>query len=104
MHNGYVLVCADHTELHRAQQRLRAILETQDGGVLLIDSDQVHAKLGDPIVFGGEMVSTGASIGVRLLPADASTDASTIFADADHAMYEAKSAGRNQTRIFDHRG
>jgi diguanylate cyclase (GGDEF)-like protein/PAS domain S-box-containing protein len=60
---------------------------------------RIHTMLMQPIDFGGVTMSTGASIGVRLL-ADGDVDAAGVLADADVAMYQAKSGGRGQTRIF----
>lgn len=41
MHNGYVLVCIDETTLRRAQQRVQAVLDSLDGGFVLVGNDGV---------------------------------------------------------------
>lgn len=51
-------------------------------------------------VKGMEMLVT-ASIGISVYPDDAS-DADTLFSNADTAMYEAKAAGGNQVRLYNH--
>lgn len=51
-------------------------------------------------VTGLEMLVT-ASIGISIYPDDAS-DADTLFSNADTAMYEAKAAGGNQVRMYNH--
>lgn len=51
--------------------------------------------LGKPFMVDGDVVKVTASLGVTLFPQDAS-DTSEIFKNADIAMYEAKSKGRNQ--------
>jgi len=45
------------------------------------------------------LLGVTASLGVALCPAHA-TDAEALLRAADHALYEAKRAGRNQVRIF----
>jgi diguanylate cyclase (GGDEF)-like protein len=42
---------------------------------------------------------TTASLGVALCPTHA-TDADALLRAADHALYQAKKAGRNQVRMF----
>ncbi len=45
-------------------------------------------------------ITISASIGVALFPFD-DADADTLLRHADHAMYQAKQRGRNQTQFFD---
>jgi diguanylate cyclase (GGDEF)-like protein/PAS domain S-box-containing protein len=53
-----------------------------------------------PINIAGQDVIIGASIGISLYPADASTK-EQLFQAADTAMYRAKAAGRNRFRFFE---
>ena len=64
---------------------------------------RIHTMLGQPVDFNGTELPIGASIGVRVFHASETHDPATILADADRAMYQAKSAGRNQIRIFPRR-
>ena len=51
-------------------------------------------KLAEPLQVDNTEISMTASVGISLFPQDA-TDASTLVANADAAMYKAKEAGRN---------
>ena len=53
-----------------------------------------------PVSYNDRLVSVSASIGVTLFPQDP-VDADLLLRHADHAMYLAKQAGRNQYRLFD---
>lgn len=52
-----------------------------------------------PVVFNGQSLTVGASIGVRLIGGE-SIDPETAIAQADIALYEAKKAGRGGTVFF----
>ena len=59
----------------------------------------VIAEIGRPIVFEGNDLVVGASVGVTR-PADMRAhDLDSLFAEADRAMYAAKRAGRNTVRF-----
>lgn len=52
-----------------------------------------------PFDLGGNRISVGTSIGIAFAP-EHGTDAESLLKKADVALYEAKSAGRNDFRVF----
>ncbi|HEX9171066.1 MAG TPA: EAL domain-containing protein [Telluria sp.] len=78
--------------------------------VILTDTREVaHAELAaqkivdvlrTPFRIGIEQVNISASIGVTLYPGDGALP-EELMRNADHAMYRAKSAGRNQLAFFE---
>lgn len=62
--------------------------------------ERLLAKLGEPYYLGDHVVHTTASIGI-VLPECSNTTADEILRDADTAMYEAKSNGKNCCVVFD---
>lgn len=56
-------------------------------------ASKVITVIGEPATIGGTALSIGASIGISFFPGDG-TDVHTLFANADRALYQAKSAGR----------
>jgi diguanylate cyclase (GGDEF)-like protein/PAS domain S-box-containing protein len=64
-------------------------------------SQRVLAALGEPYVLPGYLHHSTCSIGVTLFGKGSSTSLSELLKQADLAMYEAKSAGRNTVRFFD---
>jgi diguanylate cyclase (GGDEF)-like protein len=62
---------------------------------------KVHGVLMEPYVLGGDTYSCTCSIGIALL-GDASESVEAILKQADIALYQAKDAGRNAIRFFDH--
>lgn len=53
-----------------------------------------------PLQIDGNLFSISASVGISFYPADGE-DVTTLLKTADTAMYDAKSAGRNQYRLYD---
>lgn len=105
--------------LQAVAQRLRTLLREHDtacrlGGdeflLLLPDIDSIDSllpmisrllhALEQPYQLTGHQLSSSASIGVSLYPADGQ-DFTTLMKKADTAMYHAKDAGRNTCRLFD---
>jgi predicted signal transduction protein with EAL and GGDEF domain/CheY-like chemotaxis protein len=70
-------------------------------GVLLAEqaAELILAALAMPFQQGNYELVVTPSIGIALFP-EHGTDAQTLLKNADSAMYEAKSGGRNQFRFF----
>ena len=102
-------------------QRLQSVLREEDtlarlGGdefVLLLSNlqhpeeshtvlDRMLKKIAFPFAVGEAQVQVSASIGLTLYPDDQS-DPDTLLRHADHAMYNAKQAGKNCYHLFDPR-
>lgn len=58
------------------------------------------AAASEPVALGHDTLQLSASIGVTLYPRDAA-DAEQLLRHADHAMYQAKQAGKNRMAVFD---
>ncbi|MGV7207609.1 putative bifunctional diguanylate cyclase/phosphodiesterase [Oxalobacteraceae bacterium A2-2] len=54
-----------------------------------------------PVLVQGRLLQVSASIGVTFYPQREDTDADQLLRQADYAMYQAKTAGRNRYAIFD---
>lgn len=67
----------------------------QDPQRIVILLQRLHLCLQLPLLIGGHSVHIHASMGVSLFPRDGD-DINTLIQHADHAMYEAKSAGKNR--------
>jgi diguanylate cyclase (GGDEF)-like protein/PAS domain S-box-containing protein len=65
----------------------------------LLCSEKVLSAVNDPFEIAGHVIHIGASIGIAS-SRHGVTEASTLMKNADIAMYQAKSEGRNGYRIF----
>ena len=61
---------------------------------------RILQEVAAPIDFNEHRLGVSASIGVTLLPQD-DNDADLLLRHADHALYQAKQAGRNRYHLFD---
>lgn len=66
-------------------------------------AEKLLESVRSPILHGGHELQVGFSIGISQYPDDGSTVAE-LMARADHAMYDAKAAGRNRFRFSSHQG
>ena len=62
--------------------------------------NRVLAACAQPVDVRGNTLTITASIGVTMFPAD-DADTDELLRNADHAMYEAKRAGKNRFHLFD---
>ena len=101
---------------HRMQRCVRetdtiARLGGDEFAVLMTDMNELSdytkllnrllSALAEKEIIEGSVVQVSASIGVSLYPQSLEIDADQLLRQADHAMYEAKVAGKNQYRVFD---
>lgn len=62
-------------------------------------AEKLIANINSPFILGTHSISIGASVGISLYPHDGN-DSKALLKNADTAMYEAKSAGRNEYFYF----
>jgi diguanylate cyclase (GGDEF)-like protein/PAS domain S-box-containing protein len=63
-------------------------------------ADRLAAALAEECEIDGHKLRVGLSIGIAIYPSDG-TDASTLVANADAALYRAKAGGRGSIRFFE---
>ncbi|MBB1074118.1 EAL domain-containing protein [Rhodoferax sp. 4810] len=68
------------------------------GGTLL---NRLLETASRPVSVGGRELRISASMGVTYYPQDIDIDADQLLRQADHAMYQAKLAGKNRHHVFD---
>ncbi len=78
---------------------------------VLIDLENVSASMpmltrllkvaAGPVLLGDLVLQVSASVGVTFYPQALEIDADQLVRQADHAMYQAKTAGKNRYHVFD---
>lgn len=53
-----------------------------------------------PVLINNHSVEVSASFGITFFPQSIEIDADQLLAQADYAMYQAKSAGKNRYYVF----
>ena len=76
---------------------LSGLNDTSEIGLAL---HRILAKVAEPYLLAEQTVQVSASIGVAVYPQD-DVDPDTLLRHADHAMYQAKQAGRSRYHLFD---
>ncbi|WP_186289547.1 EAL domain-containing protein [Methylomonas koyamae] len=61
---------------------------------------RIHQAISEPFSVDGQQITVGASSGYTLYPLD-DADPDGLLRHADHAMYQAKLAGKNRCQLFD---
>lgn len=69
------------------------------GESIISRADELLQTLREPMMLQGHELTTTASIGIAIAPADG-TDFATLLSKADMAMYESKRAGRDGIRYY----
>ncbi len=75
-------------------------LDRGDSDLAEVTAHRIVTKLAAPFWIDGLVHHIGGSIGISLYPRDA-TDSETLMRRADIALYQAKSCGRSQFRMFE---
>lgn len=76
------------------------LLKETDQKQIEIIAKRILEKLKEPITINGNLCVGGASIGVSIFPKDGST-VDDLISKSDEAMYNVKSQGRNNYKIFE---
>ena len=64
-----------------------------------IVAEKIISAINKPFLIGARKVTTSTSIGIDVYPGDA-CNTETLMKNADKAMYEAKSSGRNNYQLY----
>jgi diguanylate cyclase (GGDEF)-like protein len=73
--------------------------EVDSQAAAIVTAEKLLKQMAEPHLIGDQRVHVSLSIGICLFPDDA-TDAETVMKNADTAMYQAKTCGRNNCQVF----
>lgn len=77
------------------------LLDLTDVGASVPMLTRLLAAAAKPLRVGDLLLQVSASVGVTFYPQEDDIDADQLLRQADHAMYQAKLAGKNRYHIFD---
>lgn len=77
------------------------LLDLSDFSDSFVIADRLIKEVSQPVLLGDLGIQVSVSIGITFYPQDAATSADQLMRQADHAMYAAKSAGKNRYCVFD---
>ncbi|WP_291991876.1 EAL domain-containing protein [Candidatus Accumulibacter sp. ACC003] len=99
---GRLLACVRATDTvcrHGGDEFVIVLADIEQAQDAAHVAEKVHAAAAVPQFIGGQQLHVSLSIGISVYPDDGS-DAETMIANADTAMYHAKECGRNTYRFF----
>lgn len=67
----------------------------------LVTAERLIRDVAQPVQVGDLSVLVSVSVGITFYPQGKATSADQLLRQADHAMYEAKYAGKNRYRVFE---
>lgn len=75
--------------------------DLSDFNASLVIAERLINEVSRPVQLGDLVIQVSVSIGITFYPQDAVISADQLLRQADHAMYEAKSAGKNCYCVFE---
>ena len=77
------------------------LLDQPDNGSSLTTVERLVHAVAQPVRVGDHEIRVSASLGITFYPQRMSLDADQLLRQADHAMYQAKQAGKNRFCVFE---
>ena len=75
--------------------------DLSDFNASLVIAERLINEVSRPLQLGDLVIQVSVSIGITFYPQDTVISADQLLRQADHAMYEAKSAGKNCYCVFE---
>ena len=77
------------------------VLDLPTLSAAFVTADRLIRDVARPVQLGDWSVQVSVSVGITFYPQDKATSADQLLRQADHAMYEAKYAGKNRYCVFE---